>query len=311
MKPETLTDLKLHSNLLSLVQTERELLTQIIHHLNEVEKRRLFSDHQCSSLFTYCTKYLGYSEGQAHRRITAMRMIQKIPHIEEQLSEGILSLSNVAQAQKFFNQESKQRKQEFSTPEKKKILKSLENKSTREAEKKLLALCTSLKVPKERKRVVSEKHTELRIIADEELMRKLERIKGLIAHKNPNPSYAELLEVCCHIALKSLEPKEPSPRDLKKVESLVASKVTTQTTAPQTSQRRALPLAVKRVVWKRDKGQCVQCGSRYGLEYDHLHPVCLGGGNSPDNISLKCKPCNQRAAIKKIGLHKMGPYLQR
>jgi hypothetical protein len=45
---------------------------------------------------------LHYSEGQAGRRIQAMRLIKEIPEIEQKIESGALSLSNISQAQSFF-----------------------------------------------------------------------------------------------------------------------------------------------------------------------------------------------------------------
>ena len=102
MNLKTLKDQELHLATKNLVEKERELLTQILKHLYEIERRRLFCDYQCSSLWEYCVKQLGYSEGQAMRRISAMRLIKEIPEVESKVSEGSLSLSNVAGAYRFF-----------------------------------------------------------------------------------------------------------------------------------------------------------------------------------------------------------------
>jgi len=52
---------------------------------------------------------------------------------------------------------------------------------------------------------------------------------------------------------------------------------------------RMIPTTVKLEVWKRDKGQCVLCGSRENLHYDHIIPYSKGGSSSdPENIRLLC-----------------------
>ena len=52
---------------------------------------------------------------------------------------------------------------------------------------------------------------------------------------------------------------------------------------------RLIPSWVKQAVWKRDKGQCVQCGSMDHLHYDHDLPFCEGGTSLlPENIRLLC-----------------------
>lgn len=121
----------------NLVKSEREVLTEILHHLREIERRRLYSDLRQPSLFAYCTNVLKYSNGEADRKIKAMRLIKELPQIEEKVLKGELSLTNLAKAKELFNQEEKTGG--FGIKEKLEVLGELENKSTREAEKILLS----------------------------------------------------------------------------------------------------------------------------------------------------------------------------
>ena len=57
--------------------------------------------------------------------------------------------------------------------------------------------------------------------------------------------------------------------------------------------REAIPSVVRREVWRRDGGKCVQCGGRESLEYDHIIPVSKGGSNTARNIELLCEKCNR------------------
>jgi 5-methylcytosine-specific restriction endonuclease McrA len=47
-------------------------------------------------------------------------------------------------------------------------------------------------------------------------------------------------------------------------------------------------------VFRRDGGRCVECGSDFDIQYDHVIPVALGGANTVENLQILCAPCNQR-----------------
>jgi hypothetical protein len=58
-------------------------------------------------------------------------------------------------------------------------------------------------------------------------------------------------------------------------------------------EREPIPESVRLFVWQRDKGQCVRCGSRERLEFDHIIPISAGGSSTERNIQLLCESCNR------------------
>jgi hypothetical protein len=78
---------------------------------------------------------------------------------------------------------------------------------------------------------------------------------------------------------------------------------------------RYMPAAVRRVVRKRDGGQCTfvdaqgrRCTERRGLEFHHDDPYGRGGDRSPSNIRLVCKPHNEYLAERDYGKDVMDQY---
>lgn len=68
-----------------------------------------------------------------------------------------------------------------------------------------------------------------------------------------------------------------------------------------------IPEDVKRLVYERDRGRCLACGSEELIQY-HVVRWSVGGRNEPQNIRLLCAGCNRRQAIGgHDGSHRASP----
>ena len=58
-------------------------------------------------------------------------------------------------------------------------------------------------------------------------------------------------------------------------------------------RREPIPREVRLAVFERDGGRCVECGSGFEIQYDHVIPVALGGAGTVENVQILCAPCNR------------------
>lgn len=277
MNLENLTDDKLLESSDRVTQDERDVLTSVIHHLREIERRRLYCKFQCGSLLEFAVKRFKYSEAQAIRRISAMRMLKSLPteaavEVEQKINSGDLNLTNLVVASTLFNHEHKAGRP-LDADAKVEVLSQLENQSTRKAVKIAQAISPEFK-PKAALNFDS--------IDDEALREKLLRVKGKLAHSHPNLNLNDLLHMLCD---KELELKLPA--------------------APQVNSK----AEIRREIWRRDQGKCTNCSSTYAVQEEHIIPKAAGGAYTLENMKLLCRKCNQRSAIEFYGQHKMDPHL--
>ena len=306
----SLSDNELLNSTRSLVAREREATTALLWHLREIEARRLYADQGYPSIWEYMTRGLGYCEGSAGRRIAAMRLLNEVPNIEPDLKSGALSISNASALQRFFRSEEKQSGRTYSQAEKATLAAGVTNRSRRDCDVLLAGLSPEL-ARQEKIRPVSVNEVEIRFNASCELMAKLEKVKGLLSHRNRSPSFAELFEALADLAIKKLDP------DAKRTRPICRPELPIETTSPAKVNRN-IPSSQRSVVWRRDKGRCtfvskenrIRCESRHRLEIHHIHEFARGWQHILENMTLRCKTHNLHAAIETFGPEVMSQYLR-
>ena len=297
-KIQTLSNNELLKKTRELIQQEREMLLQILLHMQEIEHRKLYLEKGYASLFEFTVQNLGYSEDAAYRRIQAMRLLKSVPEVQEKIATGSINLMTASRLQKFFYEHSKEH--EIPSEDKLELIQSVENKSSLEV-KRELAKRNPQTILQETLRALNEMEYELRMIIDVPLKEKLDHLKSLLSHRDPQMPYQRLFRELADLGLGKWDPtkqKQISPEDQKKIE------------APDYEIKSShIPARLRRAVWIRDNGCCSfvdsvskkRCGSRHLLQIDHIKPMALGGGNQFSNLRLLCSAHNLHRAAKTFG----------
>ncbi len=137
LKLRKLSDKDLLQNADASVSKKRATTLEVLQYLREIEVRRLYVELGYSSMYKMCLQHYKYSEGQAHRRLSAARLLTELPEIESKLQSGDLNLTTLSKVQSFVRAE-KQVQHALSKQDKLNLLEELENKSTRETEVALI-----------------------------------------------------------------------------------------------------------------------------------------------------------------------------
>jgi hypothetical protein len=115
---------------------------------------------------------------------------------------------------------------------------------------------------------------------------KLRRAQDLLCREVPDGDPASIFDLALDLLLREVERKK------------LAS--TTKPRSPRGTKHgsRDIPAHVRRVVWKRDGGQCAfvgrsgRCTERRYLEWHHVKPHGHQGPATVENISLRCRAHN-------------------
>jgi hypothetical protein len=285
----------------NLVREEREILTNLLHHFKEIERRRLYCDYKYGSLHKMLVGHFGYSDDEAYRRVAATRLITELPEIELKINSGDLSLAHLGMAQSFFRRESKILATKVPKKLKLRLIESISAKPIREAQRIALAQSSAPEKHRTEKIVpVSDGKSEFQFTADKSLEGKLNELKGLLAHKHPNLSIGDLLEIVCDLSIDKLKADRTSTN---------ANSGKTSVAHRKQSVKKSV-LQIRREIVKEGQHKCSNCQSRYAVEIDHIKAKARGGKDSKENLRLLCRPCNQREAIKQLGLTTMEKYLK-
>lgn len=272
---ENKTDESLLSDLSNLVKRERKILSDIISHLEEVNKRKLYVELGYRSLLKYCVGELKYSESAAYRRIKTLKLIKAIPEIKKEIKSGRINLSQSTLAQSLFDG------RKVDALEKKMIIKEIKGKTKKRSEE----------IIRERLNLPAVKHF-FSVEVGNKTLSKWKELKARLAH----------LDLTEEALLNRVLDSEL------KLAKMLNIDITNQRKDFHSKNQRYIPRSLRAKVFKKAGYKCERCCSVYSLEIEHIKPIGVGGKTHESNLMVLCKSCNSRSAIKSFGLDKMRKF---
>ena len=256
------------------LRTEGELLS----HLMDMRKERIFAELNFSGIFDYCERELRFSRAQSYYFKSVAEKSESVPELKEAVVQGEITLSQARRIASVIE------------PENQKLwIADAKNLSQTELEKRVASVNPKARV-KEKIRPVAKELSELKVGLDEETEKNIEALKDILSQKLGRA--ASLKEVVAWAAKVTREKFDPE----KKAERRLGKKtVSSGNETPPKPGRHPVPAHIRHSVilsrgrrcWHLDPSGR-RCEQRRWLHFHHLRPVALGGLNTVDNLELRC-----------------------
>jgi hypothetical protein len=323
----SMSDRELLERTVRVAGAERRLTADLLGLIGECDARRLYLAEGCSSLFSYCTQVLHFSEHAAYHRIEGARAARQFPIILRLIAEGAVTLTTVALLRPHLTLDNHEG-----------LLTAARHRTKREVEHQIAclaprpdakALIRRLPAPTSEQHAavtlvtsplagfpaldsasdaaarttplaVAEPHTRLTALAaDRYLLRvtlaaetvaRLRRAQALMAHSVSDGNPAAIIDKALTLLVDQLERSKLARVQRPRVRSSRAS--------ASAGGSRHIPAAMRRQVWARDAGRCGFVGARGRctetgrLEFHHIIPFARGGPTSVENVALRCRGHN-------------------
>jgi 5-methylcytosine-specific restriction endonuclease McrA len=314
------------TNLLQARESSRQLSTLLLHEqgamadflvaLADFDRRGLWRELGYSCLFYYLQRELRLSDGAAHFRKVAARLIQRFPEVVEPLRQGKLCITSIVELARvmtpenleetlprFFHMSKRQAKAVAAAilpaavvPRRELVTKvvTVVRPEVLRAELRPDETPRTSPAPPMRVEPLTANESRIHLTVSSQFLEKLEAARRGQGHAQPGATKEQVIEAALDLLLE----KQASRRaEVKKPQK-----------KPRPARAEHVTAAVKREVWARDEGKCQWpvdgggvCGSTTRLEIDHVIPRGRGGPSTVENCRLACRAHNVYAARQAYG----------
>ena len=333
------TNSRLLHDLATLVVEERERTALLLAHISEVSHRKLYAPAGYSSMHAYCVERLGFTDDAAYNRIHAARAARRFPMLFAAVADGTLHVTAVRMLAPHLTRDNLKGLVDAAARKTKRQLRrelirrfgaaaveptvieprdraqaarveQLVPERVPDAPARLDALVPEQVAPATNgstpgpasvepaaAALVPEQveHFRLHVTIEGATYDKLRRAQQLLGHAVPSGQVAAVLDRALDALIEQLEKRK------------FAATGRPGRLGKPSQNKRLIPAEVRRQVRQRDQGCTFTdpsgkvCGSRHGLEYDHIIPFSEGGEATVENIRLRCRTHNQVEAERRLG----------
>lgn len=275
--PVTLDDDVLLSKTRVLVKRIVECEADLIAHIAEIDRRKLYRSEACASTLSYCVERLGLSRSMACKRVRLARLSQRLPVVLDWMiappykrihMSGLIALAphlTEENADELLARAAGRSKREIEE-----IVHELLPRPTATAGLRRLPT-----LPSATSRTPESPRFDVRFTADQALCDDIERARDLLRNEVPSGDLSEVFARALKIAITTLAEQRER-----------GSKV--EETTP------AVAADVRRAVFERDGGRCTFVDSfggrcRLTTRLVYQYRASAHGPPSEANLSLRCR----------------------
>jgi len=249
---------------------------ELLAHLMQMRKDRLFPQLKFSAIFDYCERELNLSRAQSFYFKSVAEKSEVVPELKEAVVQGELTLSQARRIVAVLTPENQAH-----------WIDQAKTLSQQNLERAVTEVNPKAKI-KEKLKPVAKEISELKVPVGPQAEEDLKVLKDVLSQKlGRAATLAEVVAWAVKTCREKFDPEKRAER--------AANRKTFSSENPPKLGRHRIPAAVKHPVVRRDRNQCTYigpdgrpCSQKRWLHFHHLIEVAHGGLNTVENITLRC-----------------------
>lgn len=290
----------------------RKCNAEVIRILVAANERRLHLKSAHPSLFEFCVRRFGMSNGSAQRYAVAARLVTQFPELLARIERGDVHLSTLVQLRHHLTAENVTD-----------LLERARGRSRYQIDELLAEIAPRPDAPSRMRKVPTPRTTPSVAPVERAIERPLEpraleryrvqfnadrdthdgilQARDLMLHTNPSGDLDTVMKYCVRAGVERLEGRR---------RGLVRDRGRRPAERPRVvkADSRHIPTAVRRAVFARDGARCTfraadghRCTATRLLELHHIVPFAKGGETTVENLCVRCRAHNRYDAESDFG----------